>query len=403
MKIGLAFAHLIQSADNEDDLARRDVLELSHIQASLVSAMMDGPFEDPPWTKFLAQLRAATGADFATLIFRPPDRPLGEALHLFSGDAPVLNVNEVYATYLGGLDMLSDLRMEEGRIYSFQELYPLEGAEHAKFYEEVIVASGITACRMVRVMEPTGVSAWLSVSRREGEFVSRDETLLRMVAPVLRGVLRLYIALENERFAAAVTGDAMRRLHFGWMTLDARGYVLEHEPEAGDVLKRSRVLSKGIDGRLVVSSPQLRRSIFDAIETISGNPQAKPHVFTLNQDPWLDMLLLPVTQDRLSAHPKATVIAYVHGDSWHATDRCEQLTQLFGLSPSEAKLALALSRGMTIIEAAEALGITEGTTRKRSKAIYAKTGARGLPDLVRIVMRSVISLAPRKPRASTPA
>jgi DNA-binding CsgD family transcriptional regulator len=107
------------------------------------------------------------------------------------------------------------------------------------------------------------------------------------------------------------------------------------------------------------------------------------------------MLLIPASQNRMSASPRATVVAYIHGDSWQATDRCEQLTQLFGLSRSEARLALALSRGMTITEAADSLGVKIGTARKCSKLIYAKTGAGGLPDLVRIVMRSVLALAPK--------
>jgi DNA-binding CsgD family transcriptional regulator len=87
-------------------------------------------------------------------------------------------------------------------------------------------------------------------------------------------------------------------------------------------------------------------------------------------------------------------IAYVHGDSWSASDRCEQLAELFSLSPREAQLALALSGGMTISEAAAELGVTVGSARIYSKHIYAKTGARGLPDLVRLVMRSVLAIAP---------
>ncbi|MFM6831502.1 MAG: helix-turn-helix transcriptional regulator [Novosphingobium sp.] len=57
-------------------------------------------------------------------------------------------------------------------------------------------------------------------------------------------------------------------------------------------------------------------------------------------------------------------------------------------------MALALSRGMTIAEAAVELGLTVGSARMYSKMIYAKTGARGLPDLVRIVLRSVLAFAP---------
>jgi DNA-binding CsgD family transcriptional regulator len=66
---------------------------------------------------------------------------------------------------------------------------------------------------------------------------------------------------------------------------------------------------------------------------------------------------------------------------------------MFRLTPNEARLALALCRGMTIAEAAREYRIAVGTARNQTKAIYAKTGARGLPDLVRIIMRSVLAIA----------
>ena len=127
-----------------------------------------------------------------------------------------------------------------------------------------------------------------------------------------------------------------------------------------------------------------------------------PSAFILKRDPWLDMLLVPAAHKRLSAHPRAAVIAYVHGDSWRTSDRCEQLVQLFGLSAGEARLALELSRGMSLPEAADKLELKVGTVRKYSKTIYAKLGARGLPDLVRIVLRSVLSTAPQRSPAPPP-
>lgn len=367
---------------------------LSNQNELLVSDLLNGAFETPLWDSFLKRLRTQTAADSATLIFRPRGRPLGEALHLFSGEASQAAVEEVYRKYLFSLDLVSDFQMEEGRVYKFDELYPPRNPAHNAFYYEVVVPSGITAARQIRVMEPAGVSAWLTISRRGADFDAGAAALLHVIAPILRGVLRNYVALESERFTSAVNADAMRSLYFGWMALDARGHVLEFEPEAGRVFARSKVLRKGRTGRLIARPVELEHEIFTAIRGLAENPAGRPYAVTLNRDPWLDMILVPAPHKRLSAHPRAAVIAYVHGDSWRSSDRCEQLTQLFGLSPGEARLALALSRGMTITEAANKFELKVDTARKYSKTLYAKLGARGLPDLVRIVLRSVLSFAP---------
>ena len=327
------------------------------------------------------------------MIFRPPGRPLGEALHLFSGDLPAPEVIDVYEHYLGSLNLLSDFGMDEGAVYTFDDVYPPRQKEHLPFYHEVIVPSGVTAARMIRVVEPTGISAWLTISRRGGDFGSPEDKLLAELAPILRGALRNYIALERERYTSALARDALRRLYFSWMTLDAGGGILDYDPEMEHVFERSQVLSRGASGRLIAKPPHLEGAILQAIREIAKTPRARPRAFTLSWDPWLDMLLMPAVQKQLTVGQPAAVVAYVHGDSWQASDRCEQLIELFRLSRGEARLALAISRGMSIAEAAVKFGLKTETARKYTKSIYSKTGARGLPDLVRIVMRSGLAFA----------
>jgi DNA-binding CsgD family transcriptional regulator len=48
---------------------------------------------------------------------------------------------------------------------------------------------------------------------------------------------------------------------------------------------------------------------------------------------------------------------------------------------------------MTIAEAANALGLSVESARTYSKGVYLKTGARGQADLVRLVHRSVLTIA----------
>jgi DNA-binding CsgD family transcriptional regulator len=106
-----------------------------------------------------------------------------------------------------------------------------------------------------------------------------------------------------------------------------------------------------------------------------------------------------VARDRSRRSTPATSRAwtYIHGDSWRAADRWRQISDLFGSSQSEAKLALALSREKNLGKAAGELGLSLETVRTYSKKLYAKTGARGLPDLGRILMRSILAFARDQP------
>jgi len=90
---------------------------------------------------------------------------------------------------------------------------------------------------------------------------------------------------------------------------------------------------------------------------------------------------------------RAVAAVYLRGDRSSIADRHEQLVDLFGLTPAEARLAWALAQGLSIAEAADAHGLTTETARYYSKRIYAKTGARGQVDLVRNILTGVLALA----------
>jgi DNA-binding CsgD family transcriptional regulator len=66
---------------------------------------------------------------------------------------------------------------------------------------------------------------------------------------------------------------------------------------------------------------------------------------------------------------------------------------LFELTPAEANLALLLARGLTLAEVSEAQNISPHTARAQLKSIFAKTGVSRQAELVRLILKSVASLA----------
>ncbi len=359
----------------------------------LLPPLLDGVFEDPPWGIFLDRLRHHTQADYAALTFRPPGKPLNQVVHLYSGAASPPLVSQLYHEHLYETDPLPYYNLAEGRAYALHEMLRAGEPEHDSYYRNLLVPSGMNAMRMMRVREASGVNGWLNITRRTGDFGPADDALLHEIAPYLRGALRNFVALEHERFNAAVANDAIGRLAFGWFTLDANLQVLDCDRQGETLLAHSGILGRNANGRLTARPRALEQEIIAAVRTLAAEPRSRPRAIILNRDPWLDMLLMPTHKRSISARPDPAIIAYVHGDNWSSADRCEQLAELFLLLPSEARLALALSRGLTITEAAAELGLTVETARNYSKKIYSKLGARGQSDLVRFVMRSVLAIA----------
>jgi len=110
----------------------------------------------------------------------------------------------------------------------------------------------------MRVIEPSGFNAWLTITRRKQDFELADDALLKSIAPYLRSVLRSFVALERERTNAFLAGDAIQRLSFGWITLDASGRILEADAQASLILAKSGALRRDAHGFLAgTGQPQL--------------------------------------------------------------------------------------------------------------------------------------------------
>lgn len=362
-------------------------------ETDLLPAIHDGPFEEPMWSTFLGRLRQRTRADRAAISFRPPDRPLDAAIQLYAGNPlpePLLR------GYFGPGPIqqpIPSFSLRPNRVYALAELIEPDEPKHQKFVRDVLVPGEVADLRVMRVAEPGGLSAWLTLTRAQGVFGPAEGATLAKTAPHFRQALRTYAEIERHKAGTRIADAVMERLNFGWLRLDAKGVVLEESPGAIRLLRHGAGLRRTANGQLSALDPLVDRRLSEALRSVTQGTQAKPRALNVGQDPWIDLLLVPAASDPASSASGAAIVAYVQGDNRSLADRHEQLAELFGLLPSEARFAMALSRGLSIVEAAEKLGITVETARHYSKKIYAKMGARGQPDLIRFVLTSVLALA----------
>src|SRR5262249_34289346 len=66
--------------------------------------------------------------------------------------------------------------------------------------------------------------------------------------------------------------------------------------------------------------------------------------------------------------------------------RYSVLQQLYGLSPTEARLAGALAQGLELREVAEFMSMAYETARFHLKRLMTKTGTRRQMDLIRLIL-----------------
>ncbi len=362
-------------------------------EQNLLTALHDGLYEQPLWASFLDRLRTRVQADYAGILLCPPCLHGDMITEFCTGEPSPLALRGFYRGALNQQPGFPAFNLRPERIYSIAELLELSNPAHANIYNELFVSNGFRHMRIARIVEPGGTSAWLSIARDKSDFTGADAALLRNLVPHAQRALRAYVTIEQERFRSGIAAEMMQRLNFGWISLDAASRIIETSPHADHLLQHCGELRRDRHGRLVAARQALDYELSDAIKRCATNPHERPRALSISRDPWIEILVVPArgAQNTPPAHQVA--IAYVQGDNQTASNRHEQIADLFGLLPSEARLALVLSQGMSIAEGADALGLTVETARNYSKKIYAKMGARGQADLIRFILASVLALA----------
>ena len=171
--------------------------------------------------------------------------------------------------------------------------------------------------------------------------------------------------------------------------------VLRHANRNGERMLAQAGALRVSGGRLTATNPADARRLHALIgaagsndgERRSSGSMALP---TPNRRLPLSVTVSPVRSQRFAPFaPGHSIVVCVTDLEAGVSVPEQRLRELFGLTPAETRLALAIFDGQTPAEAAETLGITHNTARNQLARVFEKTGANRQAALVRLIMRSV--------------
>lgn len=361
-------------------------------ETDLLIPLYSGVHDQAAWRTFLTRIRRRTGADYASLIFAQGDTPMHLSKEVFSGRDLREEARRQGLEPLYEKDRLPYDRLRPGRVYQSAE-FIIGDAQFREFHTIFNRTLGLSDERIVRIKEQEGTNAWLMLARNQQFFSATDSALLTAVVPHVTVALRSFVLVERQRIRAAINRDALARAGVGWIAFSREARIIDVDPGLVPLLRDTHGSDKLLGERLYVDSPQTRQSMIQAARLYAGDPHAPTRAVRLSEEPPLEALLIPMIDQPEAALTLPVMLAFCCLPRCGARGRHLLLGDLFGLSPREAELALAMSDGQTISEAAAAMGLTEETARGYSKRAYTKMGVRGQVELVRKIFLSIASLA----------
>jgi len=233
-----------------------------------------------------------------------------------------------------------------------------------------------------------GNAVILSVERKlgQGSYSLEDIAQFRSVLPSLQQASRVSMALNDARDAGLM--DGLERTGRAAMLLDHAGCAFWVSARARRLLEGALVAgAAGLSATHRPSADRLQAAIADALRfpaviarrgrVVVERADARPLL--------VDVAPLRGASDDLLRRAKALVLV---DDPDAVVPPDEAVCRLlFGLTPSEAAVAVRIAAGDRPVDVARELGIGLGTLRIHLKAVFAKTGVHRQAELAALLGR----------------
>jgi DNA-binding CsgD family transcriptional regulator len=273
-----------------------------------------------------------------------------------------------------------------------------EAQLHAsRVYQEVLSVGGVEYSLGVNLVEDTRTLTYFLVlrDRTQAPFTDRDCELMAMLIPHLNRALKLQRDLGLIEFGRSAAFDTLDSMALGIFIVDAEARVKFSNKAAREIVdardglriigQRLMVDGSNDDGigmrarrliRSVLSGSPLPGEAFQA-----ARPSGREAYPVLVSALWGNQL-----RSGWSMANEPLAIVYVRDPDRPEETRAEILQRLYGLAPSQARLAELVANGSTLNSAAKQLGITTASARQYLKLVFQKTGTRRQAELVRKIL-----------------
>ncbi|MCR9091219.1 helix-turn-helix transcriptional regulator [Algiphilus sp.] len=385
------------------DMAVSEIAQLTASEAfqsldSLVGAIYDGALSTPPWKEAMAMVQDRLGAEHVTLMLRPPS-PESNGVMINTGET-TQQATDSYATRFSSIDPF--VRLEEGQVVTAEEMVGKEWL-NSTVYTEYLKPLGIRHLLGADLYTKDGVECRLRITRTNDDdtFTEGDRDFVRFLLPHLKRAIQLHTKLDLLETERQLFAGTINRMLLGIISYDEQGNIIETNEEARRILSEKDGIWLAHDAlRLdrVKEERELHRIIRRACSG-EGQEQSPAMVDAIavtrpSGRATLGVLVKTVPAGEYSEGKyRPAAVVYLRDPEANAAQPSHELVRrLFGLTRMEATLALLLTEGLTLDEAAEEMNVRRNTARTHLRSIFCKTGVTRQTMLVRLLLNSVIRL-----------
>jgi DNA-binding CsgD family transcriptional regulator len=368
----------------------------------IVSALYEAALDSRRWGAALEHFRELFKANYVTLILKVPDLS-DTGLMISVGELPGgIGGKVVYHTYQHTTTPF--VNQPADKVFTVDDLMSEAEWRKSPYYIHWCQPYQVFHVMGADISTPESGKLRFRLTRPEhvAGFSQEERQLCEALLPHLRRALHMHNLLDRSESLGMLYSKAIGRLSVATIVLDETGKVLDQNLIAQEILDSGDGL-KLVGGRLEATYPSdnrtLQQLIRNAFAHQPGDRVIPSEAMSISRPSGQVSLGVVIEQvpssEWAEGKGKPSVVIYLRDAASKSLASTAVAKQLFNLTPAETALAMELTNGLSLEEAAEALNIRRNTARAHLRSIFSKTGVRRQTELVRIMLNSVAALSHR--------
>jgi DNA-binding CsgD family transcriptional regulator/PAS domain-containing protein len=264
-----------------------------------------------------------------------------------------------------------------------------------RYYTEWAKPRGVCDSIQTMVLRESRRIGVFAANRHEtvGPVCDREVAILRLLAPHIRRAVTIGDLMDLKKVEVQALGSTLDQLSAGVIVV-AEGNRILHANQAARRMFAAGSPVRSLSGRLAARGPGAGAELAKAIDLARRNESGigatgigVPLADESGEPAVAHVLPLARGDLRTRLMPQATAAVFVTRVEQAPPAKIDAVAATFGLTPAETRVLERLLGGMSLVEAAAALGIAETTAKTHLSRIFAKTGVSRQAELVALVHR----------------
>lgn len=312
--------------------------------------------------------------------------------------------NDLYVSHYGAIDPRLKFALARvgnrwvlpaGQWVLCHEICDDREVSRSEFYQDFLIPTGTRYMTGSRLFDDGAMHSMICFGKHVGDQPFSDESRAKLASITSHLILagRLHMRLARLREIGQVHSSLVDMLDYGLIVADEQGRVEFANRHASETLASWRnlpdrpMLQRG--GSLSCGDPGLHQRLRAALRACtSAMPVADSFAISAAGSPWC-CVVTPLRPEsglnRASGMPRALILLFELEPRTRLPEHL--LRRLFGLTPAEARVALAISNGKSVKRLAAESHVGVATVRTQLHQVFVKSGLRRQAELSALVHR----------------